>query len=666
MILNSLKLTNFRVFKGIHEFSLAPKSRDGHQAPIILFGGLNGAGKTTTLTAIRTALYGRQSLGVGTSQKEYHQFLTDSVHTSKVTGVQANSAAVELSFSYAKLGVINQYHVHRSWTVINKKVSESLRIFQDECPIQDLTPDQAQGFLNELVPIGVSDLFFFDGEKIAQLADDDEGYALSESVKKLIGLDLIEKLIADITVYISNQNKQKLSDDIKSKIIGLEQLLEMQESITELKKHDFESLKLQEVHAAKLIDQYRNNLNIHGGAWAASRENEIKKLTSYNTEKEMYQAQIRDGISNSFPFSIAPDFVSKCLIQLNNESNLKQNKNIASVLSNHIASLKAKLSSLIDQQSFSTINDTIDLEFAQLVSPSNAISIIHDVSDTLHQKISAVLLDATTHQRDGVERLVTKLKVVNQKIDDAGVNIARAPEQELLNLRLKELNDAQESHTELVGQLAQLNEIIRTHLRESIKTARNLEKLYGDHIDSADDNRALDYAYKAKNSLIEFANRVAIDKIKRIESEFIHSFRNLARKDDININARIEPISFSVKLLNNFGQEIPKESLSAGERQIYAIAMLDALAKTSGRKLPIIIDTPLGRLDSKHRKKLVENYFPYASHQVIILSTDTEIGESYLATLQEHISHSIMLDYSGIEGSSSISKGYFWNSKEAS
>ena len=229
MILNSLKVTNFRVFKGSHEFSLAPKSRDGCQPPIILFGGLNGAGKTTTLTAIRTALYGRQSLGIGTSQKEYHQFLTDSVHSSKVTEVHANSAAVELAFSYANLGVVNQYQVKRSWTVINQKVSESLRIFQDECLIPNLTPDQAQGFLNELIPIGVSDLFFFDGEKIAQLAEDNEGSALSESVKKLIGLDLVEKLIADITVFISNQNKQRLSDDIKTKIIGLEQLLEIQE-----------------------------------------------------------------------------------------------------------------------------------------------------------------------------------------------------------------------------------------------------------------------------------------------------------------------------------------------------------------------------------------------------------------------------------------------------
>ena len=62
-----------------------------------------------------------------------------------------------------------------------------------------------------------------------------------------------------------------------------------------------------------------------------------------------------------------------------------------------------------------------------------------------------------------------------------------------------------------------------------------------------------------------------------------------------------------------------KDELSAGEKQIYAIAILEALAKTSGRHLPIIIDTPLGRLDSEHCTKLINNYFPYASHQVIIL-----------------------------------------------
>ena len=103
-----------------------------------------------------------------------------------------------------------------------------------------------------------------------------------------------------------------------------------------------------------------------------------------------------------------------------------------------------------------------------------------------------------------------------------------------------------------------------------------------------------------------------------------------------------------------------KDELSAGEKQIYAIAILEALAKTSGRHLPIIIDTPLGRLDSEHCTKLINNYFPYASHQVIILSTDTEIDESFYQDLKADISHAYQLEYQPEQGTTVANEGYFW------
>ena len=656
MILKTLKVINFRVFKGVHEFALAPRN----QAPIVLFGGLNGAGKTTTLTAIRLALYGRQFLGVGTTQKNYHQFLADSIHHSKITGTQANNAAVELIFSYASLGVINDYHVKRSWVVTNNNVSESLKIFQNNHLIENLSYDQAQGFLNELIPIGVSDLFFFDGEKIAQLAEDNEGNALSDSVKKLIGLDIIEKLMADITVFIRNQNKLQMSDEIKLKMTGLEKLLETQEELIEIEQQEYEDIKLELVCSAKHIDQLTNNLNSHGGAWAASREQEISKLSEFNTKKEVLKHQIQEGISSSFPFSIAPDFMARCIDQLDNELSVKKNKNIASELSERIQSLEERLSKVLDEKLSQIVRTEVNDEFAKLLTPVEGIDIIHDVSDTTHQKISSIAVDGARYQRDKINSLAAELKRINQQIDDVGVNIARAPDQNLLNIRLQELNEAQIKNSDVISRAAQKKENIRVHLREAIKTVKTLEKLHESYIYSDDNNRALAYAHKAGKALSVFSERVTVNKIKSVEREFVNSFRLLARKDDVSISAKIEPQTFSVKLINEFGNEIPKENLSAGERQIYAVAMLNALAKTSGRKLPIIIDTPLGRLDSKHRVKLIENYFPHASHQVIILSTDTEIGESYLSSLKKHISHSIMLDYSSDKGSSDVGEGYFW------
>ena len=115
MIINSLTLCDFRVFRGKHDFDLTPRKKYDRKRPIILFGGLNGAGKTTLLTAIRLVLYGKQSLGSTISQKAYEVFLADSIHRSPASLVQASNSWIELSFSYSREGTVHCYKVKRSW-----------------------------------------------------------------------------------------------------------------------------------------------------------------------------------------------------------------------------------------------------------------------------------------------------------------------------------------------------------------------------------------------------------------------------------------------------------------------------------------------------------------------------------------------------------------------
>ena len=97
---------------------------------------------------------------------------------------------------------------------------------------------------------------------------------------------------------------------------------------------------------------------------------------------------------------------------------------------------------------------------------------------------------------------------------------------------------------------------------------------------------------------------------------------------------------------------------------MFATAVLWALAKTSGKPLPFIIDTPLARLDIEHRSNLVEKFFPVASHQVIIFSTDSEIGASDYQKLLPSISRTYAMEY--ISGKGKTEKHddqYFWNEK---
>ena len=89
-----------------------------------------------------------------------------------------------------------------------------------------------------------------------------------------------------------------------------------------------------------------------------------------------------------------------------------------------------------------------------------------------------------------------------------------------------------------------------------------------------------------------------------------------------------------------------------------AIAILWGLGRASGRELPIVIDTPLARLDAEHRGRLLSRYFPYASHQVILLSTDSEINDKGLEALSPSISRAFHLQFDPEHGQTTIEEGY--------
>ena len=138
-------------------------------------------------------------------------------------------------------------------------------------------------------------------------------------------------------------------------------------------------------------------------------------------------------------------------------------------------------------------------------------------------------------------------------------------------------------------------------------------------------------------------------------------FGAICRKDDFVHEIRVDPESFEITLFDRNGHAMPKERLSAGEKQVFAVALLWALGRTSGRPLPVIIDTPLARLDSDHRRLLVERYLPCASHQVLVLSTDTEVDEAAFASLEPAVSHAYHLRYDHAKHVTTADAGYFWS-----
>lgn len=136
-------------------------------------------------------------------------------------------------------------------------------------------------------------------------------------------------------------------------------------------------------------------------------------------------------------------------------------------------------------------------------------------------------------------------------------------------------------------------------------------------------------------------------------------YKVLANKKNLIDQILMDENTLDLSYINHDGEKIEKASLSAGEKQLMVISLLWALAICSKRKLPVIIDTPLSRLDSNHREALISSYFPHASEQTIILSTDSEITPEYYNMMKENIGDEFTLVYDDSTKSTSIRSGYF-------
>ena len=664
MLIQNLTLTNFRVYAGTNSFDLSPVNRCGRTPPIILFGGLNGAGKTSLLSGIRLALYGRLSLGPVISQKRYDDYLLESIHHSRETNQPQNMASVELTFTYAKLGTENLYRVKRQWARKKAGVKETLTIEQDGQTIQGLSYEQTQNFLNELIPSGVSDLFFFDGEKISELADDTGGVALEQSIKKLLGLDIVERLSGDLTVLKRNITKRSSVEVIRSQIDTQKAMLEENRHQIELVRQERNTVNIQRAEVQTQITQLQKNIDSRGGNFSTSRKDLEAGLSTLQSQKDELTAHINGQISDAAPLALASDLCQRAKAQIEQDLSTQTANQRHTLLRSYSEQLSQQLSCALPPDTMAIVSQELNATLAQNIN-TKPCDLIHDLTPMQASRLMATFKDSQRQLSD-LAQAFQALEDVETALDEIGAALARAPDDRLIADDFQSLQQLQRQIGRLDAKLETLKASGRELANGAVEVARRLDRLFDEAAKTSDQQRMLDYISNTSGLLKEFVEQTSKAKIQDLEAQFTECFSKLARKNDMQLHIRIDATNFQIQLLTPTGRPIAKDELSAGEKQIFAISVLEALAKTSGRQLPMIVDTPLGRLDSRHRSKLIEGYFPTASHQMIILSTDTEVDESFYEDLAADISRAYRLEYDPKTGATRATEGYFWKMGEAS
>jgi DNA sulfur modification protein DndD len=682
MLLTRLHVHNFGPLRGLHEIDVRTLDQS---RPVIIFGGKNGSGKTTLLEAVQLALYGRRALRSRPSLVEYHQYLRKKIHRGTTDSPSMGNAAVGIEFEHGHAGQRTVYRVERAWTIRGsaRRVVEELTVLRDGQSMGELDRDHWQDFIDSLIPPPLAGLFFFDGERIQALAESaDDDPEVGSAIKALLGLDVVEQLEADLSIYMGRQAPRgngEPASRLTAVTAGQEQLSQREARI----RQDLAQVRQRIDHQQVVIRRAENELTRAGGGFAkqrASLEQESRQLAIQRVEAE---EGLRTLCAGLLPFALAPALCAHVIETLERERTIELEA-AARVSQRRAMSL---IEEALTSPTFWTLNGTkkqaalsgalndairglLHSRFLELTrgalglregAPDEQKTVAHGLAPADVARVTALLQQAVRDVGPTASRLSARLRSLNARHRQVEGDLHRAPEDgvvrplfEGLAAHHAELAALERQAVALEADLKELQLLEQQAQRER----RELEEKLACQDEAS---RRLQLTARVQQALRKFHAELTSARLEELERTVVHCFAQLARKRELVARVAIDPDTLHVALFSGDGLSVPKSHLSAGEKQIYAIAFLWALAQVSGRKLPIIIDTPLARLDRDHRRNLAERYFPFAAEQVLILSTDSEIDKDLIRHLAPAVSRRYRLEYDAGERSSKVTSGYFWD-----
>lgn len=658
MYFTKVELHNFGIYKGTHEMCLTDQIGNRN---ITLVGGLNGRGKTTFHDSILIALYGKQALKyIQEKARSYDKMLLD--HINKHATDNETYVAVSLCLDDG-----TSLRVKRSWTAKGKKADQQIIVEKDGV-VDKYLGESWSYYIEEILPFGIARFFFFNNEKITQLADDTSFEQIKSSIKSAIGVSSIEKAIEHTDEVIRRKKKALAAFENSEENVGYQ---EVERQITDIDLRLAESTKQAntlERRCETLAASYEakeKEFWASGGDLSRNRDAIKAEMQKISAEVEKVQEEIMQLTVDAS----TPLFMCRSLVTQSYENELSSQQTEAKLYSDriivdlHQKILKRLAACGLNSSDLIIVQDIINEVLVERTPKGVITETIKNMSATSMMLYKRLVTEVFQNITQRIDTLVNRVDAQESELMSLDAHLGAADEKTLA----MQLYDALKSieaeknlaDTEYRRQLESIESLKRQ--RETLVSKRiQLIKAIAEKEHTNDDNaRIVKYAAMSIEVLREFKVRLQREKVEKLSSTATSCFLELVEKNSLVSEIKIDPSTLDVTILDLDGNELLKSQLSAGEQQMFAVAIVWALALTSGYKAPVIIDTPMARLDSSHRANFVTKYLPAASSQVMVLSTDEEVYGRYLDLVRDNVVDYYTLLYREEEQCTSIVHGYF-------
>lgn len=665
MKIRRIKFENFRIYKGENEIQFDPISGKN----ISIVAGKNGFGKTTFLTSLIWVFYGKMMVEVEEKYKRdiknaggYEKFLITLLNRDVKSEYISNiffpaKFSVEIEIDNLSIPSIpcNSVTIKRSYDLATE--TEELIVLIDNLE-NELTKEVGyEVFINDFIlPREIAKFFFFDAEKIVTLAEAKskaELKNLSKAYAEVLGIKKYEDLKKNLETLMVKLRRNGAKPEEEKK---LKELLARGEELNSLIDHNIEKLHDVDDEIGKLTKQsdgLQEKLIREGNGITVD---ELKELKEEHEQLKNAGDEIRVKLKKMMdlvPLVIA----GKKLLQLDSQLELEKQSAVEFKfnelqLENFKQAAINKLKTL--NISDSTNNDIVNI-FQEVLTKQtlkekdtdNILldyspeqyrefkAVLHNIKDSFKRQFSSIVQE-DKNNRLSISRVFYRIKQAEarkdnplaQRIREDKIDIDQrifklAVDKGKLEEELKNLENQLTVNHRVLSEYEKKFELIDTDRAKSEVTQRLLDKI---------------------NLIIQ---RIKDDKKYSLQKSILLGLKRIMHKSNFvqDVKVNVHDDVMDIDLLDKDSNIIDKESLSKGEQQLYATALLKALVDESGIQFPVFIDSPLQKFDKFHSQNIIREFYPSISEQVVLFPLlEKELSEIEYNSLKQNVNKVYIID----------------------
>lgn len=643
MKINKIIFQNFRIYKGSNEIIFSPSTTKN----ISIIGGKNGFGKTTFLTSLIWVFYGRMMSEVEDKYRKdiknaggYEKFLKTLLNRDVKSDFESNiknspivSVEIELKDLLIPSIPCKSVVLKRSYDL--KTETEELKIFIDGLE-NELTKEVGyEVFISDFIlPREIAKFFFFDAEKIVSLAEaksKSELKNLSKAYSEVLGIKKYEDLKKNLELLLSKLKRNGASKLEQSK---LDELIEKENELLGL----IEINETKRTNIDKEIINYKINSDdlqeklIREGNGITLEE--LQKMKSERDTLKEESIEIKGKLKKLM--DIAPIVIAgNKLLELNNQLIYERTVNTKTIdkaiLNEHLSyfsnevlkkieklqldlGIKLKIEEVLkntisEKQVFNIKSKDekilLDYDDEQF---RNFEAVYNNIKGTFSSQFSSVVQEEKNN-RILLSRALQKIKQAEARKDNHIAQKLREEKNAIEN-KISNLTNDKDKLIEELGTL-------KTNLASQSKVLSEYVKNFNL---VQTDLKKYDVTEKLLSKINTIIYKIKDDKKYSLQKSIMLGLKKIMHKEDFIYNVRVNVIDdvMDIDLLDKNDAVIDKDSLSKGEQQLYATALLKALVDESGFKFPVFIDSPLQKFDKHHSKNIIQEFYPTISEQVVL------------------------------------------------